>query len=305
MLWIPITVSAYFFLALVALVDKKLLTHRVPEPIAYAFYVGLLNIVTFVLIPFGFNMLAAPLALFALSAGIAFVVGIYFLYSTLRRSEASRAIPLIGATTPLFIIFFTTVISKTPITTHELFAIGFFILGGLLLSSRQSDGDPLFRINGNTINVKIVVPGILAAFFFACSFFLTEEVFNQTEFIPGFIWMRAGNVLAALFILLLPTARKIIFQTSKHLAPSSKKIFLANQFMGGSGNLLLNIAIFLGPVTVINAMQGVQYFFIFLLALFFTAFYPRVIRESFTPRVLFSKLAGIFLIIAGFAVLFL
>lgn len=305
MLWIPIAISAYFFLALVAIIDKKLLTNRIPEPISYAFYVGLLNVVTLVLIPFGFTMLDAPLVLFALSAGIAFVIGIYFLYSTLRLSEASRALPLIGAATPLFILFFSTVITKTHLTIHELSAIGLFIAGGLLLSIKQNHSAPLFKISRHDISIKIVVPGILAAFFFASSLFLTEEVFNQTDFISGFIWMRIGNVLAALFILLLPTARKIIFNTSRHLAPSSKKIFLVNQFMGGTGNLLLNIAIFLGPVAVINAMQGIQYFFIFLLALFFTSFYPRIIRESFSPRILSGKLAGIFLIVLGFIFLFL
>lgn len=304
MLWIPIAVSAYFFLALVAIIDKKLLTYRIPEPISYAFYVGLLNIVTLVLIPFGFKILDTTLILFAISAGIAFVVGIYFLYSTLRLSEASRALPLIGATTPLFILFFSTVITKTHLTNHELSAIGLFIAGGLLLSIKQNHSAPLFQISRHDISIKIVVPGILAAFFFACSLFLTEEVFNQTDFISGFVWMRIGNVLAAFFILLLPTARKIIFHTSRQLAPSSKKIFLANQFMGGTGNILLNIAVFLGPVAVINAMQGVQYFFLFLLALFFTAFYPRIIRESFNLRILASKLIGILLIAAGFVFLF-
>ncbi|PIR69477.1 MAG: hypothetical protein COU47_02780 [Candidatus Niyogibacteria bacterium CG10_big_fil_rev_8_21_14_0_10_46_36] len=305
MLWIPIAVSAYFFLALVAIVDKKLLTNRVPEPISYAFYVGLLNIVTLILVPFGFTILDGPLLLFALTAGFSFVIAIYFLYTTLRHSEASRAIPLIGATTPLFILFFTTVLSKTHLTIYEFSAIGLFIAGGLFLSIQQNHADPLFRITHDQVNIKVVVPGILAAFFFACSFFLTEEVFNHSTFISAFIWMRLGNVIAAIFIFTLPSARRVILHTSRKLLPSSKTIFLANQVLGGTGNILLNIAIFLGPVAVINAMQGVEYFFIFLIALFLTAFYPRILRESISPRALLGKLAGIFFIAAGFVLLFL
>lgn len=307
MLWTYIAVSAYFLLALVAIIDKKLLTYRIPHPISYAFFVGILNIFVLFLVPFGFSFLEPHITLFALVSGIAFVVGIYLLYTLLKKSEASRIVPLIGAATPLFLILFSTTLTKSNLVLHEFAAMGLFITGGLLLSyqSSQTNGIPFLIKIRSSFPIRIFFFAFLASFFFASSLFLTKEVFNAVDFIPGFIWTRLGAVLAALSILLFPSARYTIFHMSRRITSSSTGMFLSNQALGSTSTVLLHIAIFLGPVTIINAMQGVQYFFIFFLALFSTAVYPRLIRETFTPLALVSKFIGIVLIAAGFAFLFL
>ncbi|MBI4114362.1 MAG: EamA family transporter [Candidatus Niyogibacteria bacterium] len=306
MLWLPITVGAYFFLGVVAIIDKKLLSRRIPEPISYAFYVGMLNIAALLLVPFGFQFLSYDITLFALSAGISFVIGIYFLYSALRHAEASRAVPIIGAITTIFILFFSTFLARTYLTNTELGAIALFIGGGLLLALKpEDDGEKQKSAIYSYVNTRVILMGLAAAFFFAVHLFLTKEVFKETTFLSGFVWLRMGNVLAAIGILLLPSARRIILYTTEQLTPSSSGIFMANQLMGATGNILLSFAIFLGPVTIINAVQGVQYFFIFLVALFLTAFYPRILKEIFSPQAILNKLVGILIIAGGFILLFL
>ncbi len=51
-MWLVITISFYFILAAVFLVDKYLLTGSISNPKIYTFYVGVLGIGVLVLAPF-------------------------------------------------------------------------------------------------------------------------------------------------------------------------------------------------------------------------------------------------------------
>ena len=52
MTWLVAALSTYLILAIVFLVDKYLLTQRIPNPKVYSFYVGGLGVLALVLIPF-------------------------------------------------------------------------------------------------------------------------------------------------------------------------------------------------------------------------------------------------------------
>ena len=55
MTWIIVTAIAYFLTAVNSVLDKYLLNRSIPEPVTYAFYVGIFSIFTLVLTPFGFH----------------------------------------------------------------------------------------------------------------------------------------------------------------------------------------------------------------------------------------------------------
>ena len=66
---------------------------------------------------------------------------------------------------------------------------------------------------------------------------------------------------------------------------------------------MLNYAIAIGPVSVINAMKGLEYLFIFLITLVFTYFLPQVLKESFDFRGIIFKISGVIFIGMGFVFL--
>jgi hypothetical protein len=65
------------------------------------------------------------------------------------------------------------------------------------------------------------------------------------------------------------------------------------------GIVLVHYAIAIGRVTLVNALEGVQYVFMFILIYLSTKFWPRVFKEYFTKRELLIETIAIVLVAAG------
>ncbi len=318
MFWIPLAIGSYFFSGLAATIDKALLSKRIPSPITYTFYTGLLSIGIVVLVPFGFTLLPPKTLLLALAAGVAFIPASYFFYVSLRRCDVSRIVPVIGGSTPIFLMIFAFVVFGKALGPKEFAAVVFFILGEVVLAtevmaSGRTDSlwTHLLGARGRRLQIcgpdsrKGVFAALLAALFFALTFFLSKIVFDAaTHFNAAFIWTRLGSFLAAVLMLLVPHVRKAIFATSRGLASSSSTFVVFNKIIGASGFYLLNLAFkeaaSQNQVIIINSLKGFEYLFVFLLSIYLTVFYPDVLEEAFDYHTVILKLAGIFLISIGF-----
>lgn len=296
MLWIPIAAGSYFLSGFSAAIDKFLLSRRIPSPAVYAFYVGILSVTVIWLAVFDFSFLSPFITLMALLAGAFVIFAYYFFYVSLQKGEASVVVPLVGAATPLFLVLLESIFVREPPSTAELFAILFFILGGALLSYNPE--------NHLSLNYAVLSFSLLAALFFALGFYLTKEVFLSATFINGFVWTRLGSVLGALLFLISSSARRDIFHVRTAISRSSVGIFFANKGIGALGFFILHYAIFLGPVSIINAMKSLEHLFILIIALASTYFAPYFIKEAFDIQNLFRKVLGVIFIAVGFGFLF-
>jgi len=84
----------------------------------------------------------------------------------------------------------------------------------------------------------------------------------------------------------------------KHSSKTAKR-FLFGQACGGTGNLLMTYAISIASVTLVQALQGTQYIFVFLGVLFLTFYFPRILKEKVTREIILQKTIAILLIISG------
>ena len=76
-------------------------------------------------------------------------------------------------------------------------------------------------------------------------------------------------------------------------------IILGDKILGVVGVVLIQYAIALGSVTLVNALVGIQYALMFLLIFLLTKFAPRIFKEEFTKRELAIELIAIFFVVAG------
>lgn len=295
--WIPIAAASYFLSGLAAILDKFLISKRIPSAASYSFYVGILGIGVLVLAPWGFAFLSLKLTIIALSAGAAFLIALYFFYEALKIDDASRVVPLVGGTSPFFILLLSGIFFKQYLANAELLALLFFVAGGVLLYL------PKIAEENNSFKFKSLFCGVLSAFFFALTFFLSDWVYNHSEFLIGFIWMRLGSFLAATLMLALPKLRHDIWSTSRTTTKGSIYFFLINKVIGAGSFVLLNYALFLGPASVIDAMKGLEQVFVFAIAISFTKFYPEILEEHYTKKDIESKIAAIASFIIGFMIL--
>ena len=291
MSWLIVIVSAYFLFALVSLGDKYLLKGP-PNPKIYAFYVGVLGILALVLIPFvGFSIPGTAGILFCLLAGAMYVFAILGVYEGLEKFEASRIIPAIGGFMPLFIFGLIYLFSGggEVLGFKEIIAFILLIFGSVFVA-----WDPLKKVSFKSLQISAI-----SAFLFALCFVLTKYVYLMLPFWTGFIWIRISAFLIALFFILFKEVRKEIFSKKSSFSKKTSALFLFNQGMGAGAFILQNWAIALAGLaylSIISALQGVQYVFLFILTML-------ILKEGLSKKVILQKFFAIILIGIGLAFL--
>ena len=86
--------------------------------------------------------------------------------------------------------------------------------------------------------------------------------------------------------------------------PNKNKILVfVNQGFGSAGFMLQNYAIFLGSVTLVNALQGFQYAFLLLISTVLAIMSPKLLKETFSWRIVVQK--GLAIIVVGVGIYFL
>jgi len=300
MLWLVIAVIAYLILAIVFVVNKYLLAGPLPNPKAFAFYVGALGILILFIIPFtGFFAPSLFQIFLSLAAGALFVYALFWQYQALHLFEVSRVIPAIGALVPLFSfgLIYLFSFGKEVLSFSGIAAFILLVFGSVLITIKK----------GKLITLKGLRVSAIAAFLFSLSFVFTKYVYLEQPFWNSFIWMRIGGFLAALsFFLFFREVKEEIFTKRVGFKPRTAVIFLVNQVMGAGAVILQNWAIFLAPLvflTVINALQGVQYVFLLIFAALLSWKFPQILKEEIAKEVILQKIVAILLISGGLILL--
>ena len=289
MLWLYLALVAYFINAVVFVVDKYLLVGQIPKYHAYAFGVSILSIASLLLIPFGVSWQGLSYFLIAVSSGAAFFVGLIFFYKVIKQSDISVAATQVGTITAVFTYILSVIILKDALSLISSLAFVFFVLGIYLLGQ---------------IEKKVFIFAVLAGLFGGVYYVLMKHLFNESSFINGLFWTRIGFIGAAFCSLLSREVRQEVMFSLKHASGKSKFLFVFNKFLAGIGFIILYLSINFGNVSLVNALLGVQFLFIFLLAVIFGKKITEV-KEKLSKKILISKTTGIILTGIGFLLLFL
>lgn len=298
--WLLITISFYFILAVVFLVDKYLLTASIQSAKVYTFYVGILGILALALIPFvDFSIPTPSQIILALLAGAAYIYALFWFYKALSFFEASRIVPATSSLVPVFTFLLVYIFSqgKELLPLSEISPFILLILGSFLMVAEKE----------KFINLKSLKISVICAFFLSLSFVLLKYVYLVQPFWSGLIWTKIGGFLMALlFLIFTREIKEQIFQKKVGFKKKTMGIFLLNQVSGAGAGVLQNWAIALAPlayVAVINALQGVQYVFLLIFTVLLSLKFPQILKEEISSKIIFQKIIAILLIGAGLAVI--
>ena len=288
MTWLYIALAAYLITAVAFILDKYLLHAPIPRPFAYSFWVALLSSFVLILIPFGVTIPSIKFLLVSLASGAAFFIGLIFLYQAIRMSEITIVATKVGAITAVATYLFSIIILRGyTLDKLHMVALALMVFGMLIL---------------NRFKMKILGLAILSGLFGGLSFTLLKWAFNNSDLINGIFWTRMGFIGAALLSLLFVAARKDIALSFKHSTLSSKYLFLINKLIAAGGFILLYYALYRGNAPLINGLGGLQYVFIFIMAILFRNKIPGI-AENLDDRSLVIKIIGLLCIVDGFIIL--
>ncbi|HEY4502574.1 MAG TPA: hypothetical protein VJH21_01955 [Candidatus Paceibacterota bacterium] len=308
--WIFLVVFAQFLNAIVAIVDKYIVSSpRMLRPFVYAFYVSALSSLsvfifflgditipfTSVSFPSFHNVVAPTMVILSISfvAGIMFFGALVTLFSALKRADASDVIPVAGATSAVSALLLSTLLLNASLTVG--FAWGFLLLviGTLILS--------FFHFS-----LKTLLFSVSSGFMFGAHFISLKLLFVETTFDDAFFWSRFGIVTVALLVFLfLPHHRRQCISKSKEAGHKLWGLIIGNKILAGLGSIMLLKATQLGDVSIIQALGGLQFVYLLSFTVLFGKDLPQICGEKCSRRQLIQKSIAVSIIVVGFFILFL
>jgi len=312
-MWLPFAILAYFMNAGVYTADKYFLSKKIHSSITYTFYVGIWsigNIMLFFVTPF--FLPEWRWLILDLFAGVLFLVALVAWYKALHQSEATKVVPIVGAFIPVYSFLLSYIFLGATLGQKELLALFILIIGGVLISIKHKKESRIKKVWHNVMVLfgsskselhpvgRLIINSLIAAFAFAAYYVLIKYIYLNQPFLGSYIWTRMGSFLGALLLLLPLRNRKIILEKKKRRsAIKSWPLFLSIRFLAVVAFILLNYAISLGNVALVNALQGVQYVFLIFIFLILSEAYPKILKEEMGRAVLIQKFMGVLLVGVG------
>ncbi|MFC1700993.1 EamA family transporter [Patescibacteria group bacterium] len=296
--WLLVVIIAYLIFAVVYVIDKFLISSVELEPVAYAFYVGILSLFILVLIPFDFGLMPFWHIISSFSSGILFVFGLLFFYKAFQKHEMSKITPVFGAAVPIFTFILAYLFLRERLALDEFIAFILLVIGSVIIM--KPDKDSILTIRDS---IRGIGNAIFGAFLIAGSYVLSKYVYQYQSFINSFIWIRTGSVLGAFLLLVKSSNRQKIFKEAKVFKIRTVGLIAFNKLFSACGFIILNYAVYLGSVSLVNAFQGIQYFFLLIIAVIFSKKMPHILKEEINRRIITQKIIAILFISVGLAIL--
>lgn len=255
---------------------------------SYVFWLGAMSVFGVILVPFGYNSPSFRVIWIAFVAGVVHLVGVFFYYMALKRGEASETLAVMGGFSPVVTAGIAFALLSRQMSGGQL--LGFALMAGGGFVMFLSEKLPLKRL---------LPPVLLAAGLLGLVNVMEKVVYDQTNFVSGYVWFTIGTFVGALALLIPGSWRKQIFAESGQDNPRNRFWYFVNRFVSGVGSFLIFYAISLAHPAIVDAISGVRYVIIFLGALLLTKLKPMWLKERFRGWQLFTKAAATALVVAG------
>ena len=296
MTWFFIALLGYLLLSVVFVLDKIIVTKNVSDPAVYTWYSTFFVFGALLLLPFGVGMLSGMDWIWAILSGVSFGFALWMLFIGLKKGETSHINPFVGAITTVGTYYFASAFLSESLTQMQLFGIIILVISAILFSFEKSA-----KHNGfHTGFIWAIGAGIL----FAASHVSAKYIYLHYDFFTGFVWTRATTGLVAIVTLFHPSVRALFTQKKKKKTKQKKNpltLIVIDKILGVLAVILIQYAIAIGNTSMVVALAGVQFVFMFILVYVLTFFAPKLFKEDFTKKEVILQVIGIIFVVFGSA----
>jgi len=307
MSWLLLATVGLFLNAVVAFIDKYLVSDEkaLPRPFVYAFYSCLLTgfwIVIYYIpglshlgIPTLDNVHKPSIQVLGMSflAAYTFFIALVSLYEALRKAEAVNVMPVVGAVSALATFALSYFFLDGILTSNYFWGVIVLALGTLLVVQSIPKRNVIFNVFHSGV-------------FFALHYISMKALFMETNFDDGLFWSRVCLVLFSLSLLLVPSYYDKVTELTKSTSSRTGFVVIIAKILAGIAAFMLLKATDMGDVTVVQALDGLKFVFILLIAFLFSGFLPEsVSKREVRPREIVRKILYVAVITVGYFILFL
>lgn len=241
------------------------------------------------------NVLAVPFwdTLILAINGAILVFAYIFYFHALFEDEASIVAPLFQLI-PIFGFVLGYVVLGETLSRTQISGSIIIIAGAILLS---------LSLSKSRVHIKrtVLLSMIASSFLYAVNGILFKVAAVSTEqFWPSLFWDFVGKVVCGIMIFLaIKSYRQQFLVVLRDNRTSILALNSINEILALLGEGALVFAVLLAPIALVQAIGGLQPFFVLLFGVVLTLLFPRISQESLTKKDLVQKFAGIAAIILG------
>lgn len=247
--------------------------------------------------PYIFDISFLDKVLLFITGGLTIVWILFYLYA-LEIDDVSSVVPWF-LTIPVFGYILGYLFLGEILSFFQIIG-SIIILSGAIIISID------FKEDKKSIKHKPVFYMICASLAAAISGVIFKVVTIDGDFWVSSFWEYFGLGFIGLIIyFFIPKYRQEFNYMNR---TGGRKIFLVNivsELMSISGNLLTNFAILLAPVTMVYLVSSFQPAIVLILSIIGTKFFPHIIKENISKKVLIPKVIAICIMILGSICLFI
>lgn len=305
--WFFIALGAPFLWAIVNIADQFLVTkYSIKEKERSSGGLVLFSSLIGIFIALGIGILTPNVSniiffdkfLLIIAGGLSIVWIILYLYA-IEIENISVIVPWF-LTVPIFGYILGYIFLGETLTFHQILGSLIVFLGLILISI-----DFFEKKEKRGIKKQIIIYMLSASIIVAISGIIFKYVTVEGDFWVSSFWeyigLGGGGLILYIFV---PKYRKEFMHMNR---TGGKKIFMINiasELMTIFGNLMTNFALLLAPVAMVYLIGSFQPAIVLILIIIGTKFFPHIIKENISHKVLIQKIIAIIIMIVGSMFLF-
>jgi len=273
-IWFILSIAAFLSYAISTAIDKYMMDHHFALVRTSAFKMFFDGMVILVIGSLFFNLVFNPLTIaLSLLLSIVFAFSMVYYYRTIRMKDVDEIIPFSSAGQILLTFSLAVIVFNESIIKINILGLVLILMG--IYSILSSDGIKIPKINKA---FYLVITSILLGTIYAL---LLKTILNYTE--P--VTLGIVTYFWTAIILYVYNRRKNvkIYEHRKKL-----KVIFVSAIFGGTGTMLLYLALSMGEASKIFPIGGLHSVFLLIIALLF-------LKEKFY----WHRLLGILAVVAG------
>ncbi len=271
--WIFFALLSPAIFAVVNIIDDNLLRGVYRSPHFGAIISGFFGMLPLVcLLFFPLQIASFPIIILGIIAGFLTVIYYLFYFKALDAEYPSVVIALFNLT-PIFALLLAFIFLGEGISLNHFIGFTFIFIASTLLSINE------FKIKSLKFS-KGLLPVIIASFIYAVIGISSKFVYNEVDFISGYVYFSIGMGLGGFFLITTTQEGKKFPQEFNKVFKKWIYIFIGVELIGIAAELTNNLAISKGPVALVKVVEGIQPLYILLFAILLFPFLPKYFREA-------------------------
>lgn len=290
--WIGYALLATLVMTGVNFGDKYVVERHVPDPRATMIFFSIVNVIMGALLWFvsGRVFLPPDDAFLLLLSGATVILGGYFYFQAITRTEISRVIVMIQLT-PVFTLLLSVIFLGGRLTLPQLLGFALILLAAVAITRGRKSVTRSADAVGRDILLRMVAATLLWSVGAVLIDQLIEKlVVDQRTLLVTLSYSSLGYFLGGVGLLLtMPQVRRSFASAARTVRP----LGLLSLFLVESGfvlrQLLLYTAFSLGDVALVTVVGSVNVFIGILLGWGLTLLWPLIFKEDISRANLLHK----------------